>query len=470
MRSAVVDTRVVPRIGWWLALAAVIATGLILNWGIAVLALVMVFVQIARPLDFLASFLMVVGGAAFVFNEAGMTAQLGLLTIAILVMLGCYVLWMGRSSLSLAKARLSVPLLAFLVWTCLNAVRGVLTGAPTKHVGLELVPLLGLGCALLVANTFEARRDLRPTIWFLIAIGYGVAIWGFIVFSMTRAHVIGFYSMAIPGLVGLMLVNRALRSTTLIAILGWVALSIPLFVHQFVTFGRGLWTGCFAGLLLSAAMFAGLGRGSGVRWRRVALVVAMLAGFAAFGAVQAAVLLGQGDLLTEAWTRLSSITSVESGGATRSNVIRLFEYAKAIEFIRQSPLIGHGVGFTFSVKDPFSEITESQWGVHQNFLLIWLKQGLIGLALFLWMLWTAIALGVRESRRRTDPWEATWFATTAAATFFLVVFSLSNFPFSRVNETFCLATLWGGAMGMTRTGRVTLRWSPEPSDDRGKAA
>lgn len=461
----------IPGYRWWAMLAAVLAAGLIGNWAIAAGLLVLLLAQVARPFDFVTSFLVVVTGASFVFNEGGgMTSQIGLLMFAVVPMLACYVFSMRGRALSLSRATLTGPLLAFVLLSIANAVRGLQAGSPARNVGLELIAILALGTALLVSNAFEARRDLRLALVGLIVIGFGPAIWGFYVFSIVHTHSIGFYSMAIPGMVGLMLVNLALRSKTLTATLGWIAVSVPLFIHQFITFGRGLWTGCAAGLVVSAAIFAGFGQGSAARWGRVALVVAILAGVGLAGAIQAAVVFQQTDLLTEAWTRLTSITTVDTGLETRSNVIRLWESGRVLGLIRGSPMLGHGVGFTFSVKDPFSNLVVPQWGVHQNFLLVWLKQGLVGLALFLWMLWAAIAMGVREARRRTDPWESTWFATTAAATVFLVVFSLSNFPFARVNEMFFLAMLWGGAVAMTRKGLVLFQWSPPAPAERGEAA
>ncbi len=450
-----------PGYAWWLMLASVIAAGFIIHWGIAAGLTVLFLTQVARPLDFIVSYLVVVTGASFVLNEGEvgrMTVQLSLLSCAIVVMLVCYAVSMRGRALSLPQTALTVPWCGYLLWSLVNTLQGFQSGSLAKYVGLELIAILALGSGLLVANAFEARRDLRFATVALIVIGFGPAVWGFSVFSTIHFHLIGFYSMAIPGMVGVMLVNLALRAKTPVGALGCTALSLPLFVHQVVTFGRGLWTGCLAGLALSLLVFAGFGRGAGVRWGRVGLVIAMLVGFGLVGTLQIAPLLGQSDILENIVVRASSIGGTEEGIETRSNVIRLWEYANVLKHIRESPLVGNGVGFTFSVRDPFSGELADQHGVHQNFLLVWVKQGLIGLALFVWMLWIAIAVGVREAIRRTDPLESSWFATTAAATIFLVVFSLSNMPFTRVNEAFFVAMLWGGAMGMTRKGRVQLRW------------
>jgi len=184
-----------------------------------------------------------------------------------------------------------------------------------------------------------------------------------------------------------------------------------------------------------------------------------------FGAIQAALVLGKGDVLMEAGTRVSSITSTSTGYESRSNIIRLVEYGVVLNLIRHTPIFGYGVGYTFLVKELFTNKTAPQWGVHQNYLLVWLKQGLIGLAIFLWMLWTAITVGIRESRRRSDFWESSWFASAATTTIILAVFSLSNYPFGVVNEMFLLALFWGGAVAMTGKHRITLRWNDSQKPD-----
>jgi hypothetical protein len=456
-----------PGYRWWAILVVVTATGLIANWAIAAGLLAFILVQVARPFDFLMAYLIVVAAASFIANAGGhLTFELSVLTGLILLMLACYALSNQGRVFSLQRTTLTWPLVLFLVSSLASAARGLLAGYSPKYWGLELMPLLALETALIVANAFEPRRDMRLAMVAMIGIAFAGAVRGFADFSVAHAHTVGGYTVAVPGIIGLMLVNLALRSGSRRATFGWVVLSMPLFVHQLITFGRGLWTGCLAGLLASLLIFAGIGRGSGARWRRAALVVAILAGLGLMGVLQAAIIFGQSDLLTEAGTRLTSITSTKPSYETRSNLIRLWEYGVVAKLLKKAPVFGYGIGFTFLGKEPFSGRTFYQWGVHQNFLLVWLKQGLIGLVMFVWMLWAAAALGVREARRRADPWEATWFSTIAVATIFLAVFSLSNYPFGEVNEMFLMALLWGGGMAMTRTGVIVFRWLP-PQDKRG---
>ena len=138
---------------------------------------------------------------------------------------------------------------------------------------------------------------------------------------------------------------------------------------------------------------------------------------------------------------------------------RLAEYADAIDHASRAPWLGHGLGYTFLTREPIGFTVMEQWFVHQNYLLVWLKQGLLGLALFVWMLWAAARLGWRGARHHEDPWESSWCAAAAAATIFLMTLSLSNFHLDEVNPTFSLALLWGGTMALENRGTLRLRWN-----------
>ncbi|HET9325232.1 MAG TPA: O-antigen ligase family protein [Candidatus Eisenbacteria bacterium] len=463
MSTRIEATPWMPDARSWLLLAAVVTVGLTFNWIFAAGLMVFVFAQMARPFHFLLAFLLVVTGASFISNSGGgLTFQLSLLMSVMVFAFVCYVLNFRDRVFSLCLSPLTVPVVAFIMLSLANAARGVLMGNHLRNLGLEFVAILGLGTSLIVANAFDAKRDLRFATIALIVIAQVASLWGFHSFAEAQTRTANAYTVALPGIVAMLLVNMALRSKNLATAFLWVLLSVPLFLHQLITFGRGLWTGCFAGLIVTFLVFGGRGLGARARWTRSMAVVGLIAGIGLIGAFQLVVVMGQRDLLQDAVTRLMSIGSTKEGIETRSNMIRLFEYATVIPIILSSPWVGQGLGFTFAVEEPFSRKYADQWGVHQNYLLVWLKQGAIGLALFIWMLWTATAMGAREARRRSDPWESTWFATIAAGTVFLAVFSLTNYPFAVVNEMFLLGLLWGAGMAMARTGSLSLRWSSSP--------
>ena len=460
MSEALVAQRM-PGPRWWLLLSLALGLGFAVNWGASLALLVVVFLFMVRPFDFLTVFLLLVCGASLVTiagPAGGLTRSLSLLSLGVLVMLVVYVLTLGPEAFAIVRTRLTWPVLAYGVLSFVNACRGMLVGAEPRYVGLELIAVLSLGTSLLVANALDPERDLKMATVGVIVIAFAPAIRGFIV-GTEKAHDMSTYMMAVPGIVGVMLVNLALRSKSMTSIIGLIALSLPLFLHQLITFGRGLWTGCLAGIALSVVLFAGVGRGTGMRWRRVLTVLGLLVLLGAVGGIQAALLLGHGDLLRDAGARFVSIGSTEEKYETRSTFARLWEYAVVARHIQQNPWAGYGLGYAFPVKQPWG-LLRTQWVVHQNYLMVWLKQGVIGLLIFIWMIWAAITLGIREARRhREDIWAASWCATMAAGTLFLAVFSISNFPFTEVSGMFLLAILWGGTMALSGAPFLRFRWS-----------
>jgi O-antigen ligase len=176
-----------------------------------------------------------------------------------------------------------------------------------------------------------------------------------------------------------------------------------------------------------------------------------------------AVLYGQMDILEQAGGRFASIGGTETKAEHWSNLDRLVEAAAVLKHIQESPWIGHGLGFTYLNTNTLTQETSPQWWVDQNYLLIWLKHGLLGLGLFFWLLWVAYRLGAREARKRADPWEASWLATTSGATVCMAVFAMFDWPFAQVYSTLMLGLLWGGSIAMTREGTVRFQWSaPRP--------
>jgi hypothetical protein len=440
-------------------LAAVLTAGLMTNWIVAAGLLFVILVQVFAPLDVIAGYLLVTAEASFIRYEGGkLTVELAILTGAILVVLGFYVLARGSRSLTLVRTGLTVPLLAYSALSLANAVRGNLLGYVPKDVGIEFFPVIGLVGALLVANAFDARRHLKPAIWWLWVIGLGHSLVGFYVYSIVRSRTAGVAFMPVAGLVAMLPVNLALRAKHPLAVVGWTMLSLPLFLHQFLSFARGLWLGCLAGLLISFVLYARWGAGSGARWKRVGWILAIMVGAGLLAAVGLAVFFGQTELLGLAGSRFASITGTEYSPQTTSNVARLAEYATTLDLISRAPWFGYGLGFTFVHREPIGFKIISQWWVHQNYLLVWLKQGLVGLVVFIWMLWAATALGIRGMRKARSIEESAWLAASTAATFFMVVLSLSNYHFDLVNATFPLGMLWGGAMAMCHDGFVRMSW------------
>ena len=460
MKGRTLDKRL-PGPGWWLLLAAVISAGMIVNWIVALGLLIFLLLQRFRPLDPIVAIIAVAGGASFVFYEGGeLNLHLSLLSAGIMVMLICYLLSCGTRSLAMPRTSLTVPLLCYVVLSILNSARGLAIGHPPKHVLVELIAVLALGTAFLVANTFDRKRDMGFALCGLFAAGIANSMFGIYVFSVLHMRTGGVYFTPMPGLMALAGVNFALRAKSLAGTLGWIAVSLPLFLHQYLSFTRGYWMGLMAGLIVALLVYGGRGEGAGLRWRRAGGLLGGLLALGLGGVMVMATFLGQTDILTLAASRFGSMTGTEFSTETASNVTRLVEYAAVIPHILESPWVGHGLGYTFLFREPIGFEVVPQWFVHQNYLLVWLKQGLVGLVVFLWMLGASIQHGVRAARRNQDPFASAWSASAATSTVFLATVSVTNFPLDEVNAVFILAVFWGGAMAMARDGVIEIRWAP----------
>jgi O-antigen ligase len=415
--------RVPEGIAWWVLLAAVLTLYLGVHWIAALAVLALAVAQRARPLDVLQAYLMVVGGATFInYTRGGLTHELSLLSLGILFMLFCYVMAFRSEMFVIRRAAVTVPLLCYLGLSFLNFLRGLAVGNSTRYAGLEILAALALGSCLLVANLRFDRVRLA-----------------------TMAAVL-LFNIAL----------RARRSRTRWALM--LAL-LPLLTHQFLSFTRGYWLGLIGSALFSIAVHGGRGPGSRGRWLLSVRLLAGLAGLVVAGGVLLSVVFNLRNLADSALTRLSSSTGTELTFDTSSNIVRLVEYARVLEDIVLAPWLGHGLGYSFVLREPLQQQLHEQWYVHQNYLLVWLKQGLLGLALFVTMLVAAVRTGL-DGRRLEEPLAAAWCTGAAAATVFVMIDSFVHFPLAEVNATFPIALLWGGAIALTARGRWRFRWRP----------
>ncbi len=62
---------------------------------------------------------------------------------------------------------------------------------------------------------------------------------------------------------------------------------------------------------------------------------------------------------------------------------RSYETKKAIKSIREAPIIGHGTGYKYH---NIAQFGGSIYYIHNNYLFIWMKMGILGLAAFIALL------------------------------------------------------------------------------------
>jgi hypothetical protein len=445
-------------VGWWLLLAIVLALFLAVHWVAAATVLAFALLQRARPLDFLASYLLVVAGGTFVdYTHGTLTLQLALLSLGIVFMLACYLVAFRQAALVLRRTPLTVWVLLYSGLTLVNFVRGLVAGNPPRYAGLELLAVFVLASCLLVANLTVRRTQVISMLVVLWLVGLGHMALGLDFFAHAHTRTGGIYFTAVSGLIAVLLFNFALRGTTRRE--RWLPMLalLPLIAHQLLSFTRGYWLGLMAGVVWSVAAYGGRGVGAGARWARAGRMLVGLVLVSVAAGTLLSVAFDIPGIATGVWRRLSSSTGTQFTGETASNFVRLLEYDQVLRDIAATPWLGRGLGYFFVTRDPFFRALYQQWYVHQNYLLVWLKQGVPGLLLFVVTLVSAVMLGMR-GRRLAEPWAAAWCAGTAAVTVQVMVIANMHYPLSEVNATSVLALLWGVTIALTSQGRWRFVW------------
>jgi len=458
---------IVPSWPWWLLGIGAVALSLFVHPAAGVLVVVLAVIQRARPLDFLTSYLVVVALGSFVnYGNNTLTFQLTVLTGFLVFMLYCYLLQRRWDSFVVPRGPATAPLLIYIALTAANFVRGMVSGNSPRYGGVELVAMLVLASLLMVASRRWSKTELRYALVVLWVLGCGHFLLGAVTYATIHVRTIGVYFSGASSVITMLLFNYALRAPTRKGMLLWMlALSVPL-AHEFLSFTRGYWLATFIAVLFSLAVY--IGRTGDVRARagRATLAVALFAGVVFGGMIVLAGVLGIGHIVEVTSTRLASSGGTEYSWQTQSNFYRLLESGYAIGLFMENPIFGHGLGYYFVMNDPLTNRLWEQYYVHENYIMIALKQGLIGLGVWLWMFLGFCRAGL-AGRSLPDIEEQSWCTGTASVVVWLVVYMLFHFPLAETNTTFPFALMMGATMAYSSTDTYALRWKGRSSRPAG---
>jgi O-antigen ligase len=283
----------------------------------------------------------------------------------------------------------------------------------------------------------------------LLHVAYGLAA-----FAKVHSRLGGLYFTAVPGQAAVCLWAMAwVAPKTKWRLLAF-ALLAPLLIHQFFSFTRGYWLGVIAAFAMSIVLswreiasggFARVARSVGILAGAVAATVLLL--------VLSVSVLGGGDVLGAAGSRFGSSFSKETSTETASNVMRLNEYSLAIDAGRQSPVFGRGYGFSYIFVDPFRNIRSPDRVVHNYYLFLWLKLGLVGVAVFFFFVWRLFRMTLGALRHEQDWMARAWLIAAAAVMVQMLVISMTNYSLADFNAASMSAFIWGMAMMVTLTRR-----------------
>ena len=437
-------------------LAVSLAAGVLIHWVVAVALLALGLVIIHRPLDLFLTCVLITAASTFVNNEGGhLTRDLSLVTLMCLYGLFCLQVYAATGRWTMPRSQLTIAVLGFGATTAVAVAIGVAAHNSLKFLGLELFPMLAFFTALVVGGLRAQKQDLRMALLVLVAVGLAHVGLGIDAYVVNRVRTGGISFTLLPGLVALVVLNLALRSHDRRTWLMATGLLGLLLFHQVISFTRGYWLGLMAGIPFSCALYGRSGRGAGRRWARVGKLVFASILMVMVGVIVFGLWFGWSDILAIVARRFVSSLVLSGSDDSASNIARLVEYGESFRYIAAAPWLGHGLGFTLLVRQPMYGITTTQWYVHESYLHMWLKEGLVGLIALIGLLFAGLRLGIRGAMALDDE-AAAWSAAAASCTVYVIVHAFTNMTFGVVNGNFLIALLWGIALSLSRTRPASL--------------
>jgi O-antigen ligase len=342
-----------------------------------------------------------------------------------------------------SPAEMSAAIAVWLGACGLGVAIGLLHGNSLRNLGLELAAALWPALSLVVMQVYR-RRSLAYAGWGLAGIALIHVVFGLTMLQIYQHRLGGVYFMTTTGIVAvglwaaaLLAPRRRIRALCLVAM-------IPMLAHLIFSFTRGYWLGAIAGIAVATLLsWRSLGKFEPAkRSRRLLLIPALLVVLSVTAGLST-LYFGRGDLVSSVGRRFNASFSTELSGETLSNVIRLLEYDRAIHAALESPILGKGLGYAFVTRDPLTGETREQWFVHNYYLLLWLKLGIVGLAAFAYLIARLIQAGVRTAQDDSSWLARAWAVAAVAVTCQVLVILLTNYSLADVNTAFVLAYVWG---------------------------
>jgi O-antigen ligase len=440
------------------ALAVAIAATILMNAWVGCMVLLAGLGIVAQPLRPFPAFVLTTAVATFVDNDTGgLTRQLSLVSAiwAYSILSTAPALASGRWRL--ARVPLTAALFALGLTTALATVHGVLVGNSLRYLGLELIPILCLFNALLVGGLELDERRRRAAYIVLAVVGLGHLGLGIYSYQINHVRTGGVFYTPVTGVMCLLTLSLALfdRASRVRPIM--ILLACAFLVHQLISFARGYWFGIVAAVPYLVAVYVRRGPGVGARARKAAVALGAMAALAGVGVVAIGLWFGWHDVASLFVTRFLSSVGTSASSETASNLERLVEYRAAWHAALAAPFFGYGLGYTLHIRQPVFNVVTTQWYVHETYLLVLLKQGIVGLAAYVAVLASAIAAGTRGALRNSGE-VAGWSAGAGAATVYLAVIGLTNFSLSYVNSALLLGLLWGISLSAQRVPRLRITW------------
>ncbi|MEL7168781.1 MAG: O-antigen ligase family protein [Bacteroidota bacterium] len=297
--------------------------------------------------------------------------------------------------------------------------------------------------AFLLLGLFASVRNL---LLFREMISNATMIW-----EIARGRVITNESLLmLPGVLAvvLLLYVRTWSQRAVLAVIGGL-----LFVSLILTQSRSYWIDYAVGMGLLFVLLD-----AGRRWRLLQLGV--VAGTAA--AVIAYLVLGGAVflLIFGVVERFLSIGTANTEDISMIN--RFYESRAVLELISANPILGYGLGVQYSVYDLTIDANWVKTFVHNGYLMIWYKLGIVGLVTIVSMFGLSIRAGWRALRAAPQATTRRVWALAALVGFVAGLPStLVALPFVAADTSIILAAMMGVMAGLLVKSKASRAPLPE---------
>lgn len=436
-----------------------ITTTFLLHHASALILLVVLTFLILNFWDVKITLWFLIAFSTMVVYYHGLISVIMMLTLSsalIIVYLAAYFRFC-TNTLKIKKTHLNLPIAIFLGIVCFQALRGILSTYPLKWLGTELLAYLSFGVVFLVVNLCDKMVTIKKFFQLLVLVAYYQAIIGLWNYFQVGHRIGGYLFGGFPGLIALVLLNLSFYSKEKSKKRTYILISLPLLFHLLFSFTRGFWLGFMCALLFSYCFYLSNSDYSfSTRFFKFAkatiilTVVILVLGFS----IQHFFF---GSLFSRVGKRFISSFSTRLSPETASNFERLIEYKACWERIKDKPILGYGIGYINSFKDPITKRRIDRWAVHQFYLMVTLKMGLIGLFAFLWIFYVFLRKGLNESKRIKNVYYKGLSFGFIANSVQLLIISFTNHEFASVPNTFYLAFTLGGVLVITSQNALSSK-------------
>jgi O-antigen ligase len=264
----------------------------------------------------------------------------------------------------------------------------------------EMITIAGLGFYFPAKDAMQTERGLRSLLIAFLILSVGIAVYNLISYrtaSLTASYLwelwsgrkafgAGFFFGSAVLLMSIFLHLRGLL-WKLLAVLGFVLTALALAF----TFSRGFWIGTTFGIAVLLLLVE--------QRRRMELLLTVSLG----GLLAAFIVLVFAGNLGDAILRAISTRLFTSSSFTQdiSLANRIAETQWALKLFAESPVIGYGYGTLVPHYNLILGVTEYSNYLHNSYIYVLVKVGILGAVLFFGFLGTVIVQGFRRARSST---------------------------------------------------------------------